>query len=211
MDNANIQMQIEGPAQMLIHPEHIWHALLSTGAGHNNVPPNYSFFHNQDSKTNMPSVVYCFTHVQMKDKREDEESSIELYEETELYMQHLSLVSLCFLCVNEWKSVFCCCFMMKHLRETTLTMLPTLCTAFQFQVTRPKVQQRMESMLHWLTVERVSAPTLSPLKVMSQTRLMSAASFLLSHSLLRRDYTCLSVWRWTSWMMLKPQAKLLFH
>lgn len=85
----------------------------------------------------MASVVYCFTYAQMKDKRGDEESGIGLYEDTGLNVQHLSLASLCFLCVNEWKSVFCCCFMMKHLQETTLTPLPTVCTAFQFQVTHP--------------------------------------------------------------------------
>lgn len=49
-DNANIHMQIKGPARTLIHAEHIWHALLITGAGHSNIQSNYSFCHNRDSK-----------------------------------------------------------------------------------------------------------------------------------------------------------------
>lgn len=49
-DNANIQMQIKGPPRMLIHAEHILRTLLSTGAGHNNIQSNYSFFHDRDRK-----------------------------------------------------------------------------------------------------------------------------------------------------------------
>lgn len=86
----------------------------------------------------MASVVHCFTHAQMKGKMEGEELRIELYEDTGLNMQHLSLFSLCFVRVNECKSVFCWCFMMKHLRATALTPLPTLCIAFQFQVAHPE-------------------------------------------------------------------------
>lgn len=129
------------------------------------------------------SVVHCFTRVQMKDKMEGEELSIELYEDTGLNVRHLSLFSLCFLRDNECKRVFCCCFMMKHLQATTLTPLPTLCAAFQFQVAHPR--SAATDGIHATLVDRAACFRADSFSFKSNESEPAHASclFFLSHSL----------------------------
>lgn len=80
---------------------------------------------------------------------------------------------------------------MKHLQTTTLTPLPTLCIAFQFQVSRPESAAMYG--IHATLVDRGACfhTDSFSFKVMSQTWLMPPACFS-SPTPFTRDYTCLS-------------------
>lgn len=196
---------------MLTQVDYIRHTLLNTGTGQNNIQSNYSFFHNQDSKQTWRLWYTALLMHRWRTKGEMR-SQVQGFTKTQGWTCSIWVgPALCFLCVNEWKSVFCCCFMMKRLQETTLTSLPTLCTAFQFQVTHPESAAtygihatlvdhgacfRADS-FSFKSNESDPAPCLLPVFPLPLP--------------LRRDYTCLSVLWWTSWMTLKPQAKLWFR